>query len=134
MSVPRTMAEELAPIIGQIEALDTFLKCEKEEEDAILADKDRLERELYAYGRASDALFALLLLDEHSKKPAVLTESFDGSTTNKFKYAFSKKRKMHEYEQLSGEASTSNGKLVAPKEQLTLEVTRRKSLRRKVTS
>ncbi len=53
------MAEELAPIIGQIEALDTFLRCDKEEDDAILTDKDRLERELYAYGRASDALLGI---------------------------------------------------------------------------
>ncbi|KAK0434086.1 hypothetical protein EV421DRAFT_1909590 [Armillaria borealis] len=109
MSIPQTMAEELAPVIGQIEALDTFLKCEKEEEAAVLADKDRLERELYAYDRASDAL-----LDEHSKKPAMLTVSSEGMLSFNLTRLGLDKRKMHEYEQSSEEASTSNGKLVAP--------------------
>ncbi len=53
------MAEELAPIIGQIEGPDTFLKCEKEEDTAILADEERLEQELYAYSMASEALLGM---------------------------------------------------------------------------
>ncbi|SJL17622.1 uncharacterized protein ARMOST_21176 [Armillaria ostoyae] len=103
MSVPRTMAEELAPIIGQIEALETFLRCEKEEEDLILADEERLERELYAYSMASEALLAL------------------------------RKRKVHEDEPSSREASTSNSKLAtgAGTKLAASKVGRGKSLRGK---
>ncbi|PBK67901.1 hypothetical protein ARMSODRAFT_1085605 [Armillaria solidipes] len=134
MSVPRTMAEELAPVIGQIEALDTFLKCEKEEEAAVLADEERLERELYAYSMASEALLVLFLPEfiphDYSKKPAPLTVLSEESTTGIFKHVFSRKRKVHEDEPSSREASTSNKKHIAPKQQPS-KVGRGKSLRGK---
>ncbi|PBK67914.1 hypothetical protein ARMSODRAFT_958495 [Armillaria solidipes] len=134
MSVPRTMAEELAPIIGRIEALETFLRCEKEGETAVLADEERLERELYAYSMASEALLALLLLEfiphDYSKKPAPLTILSEESTTGIFKHVFSRKRKVHEDESLSREASTSNSKhIFAPS--AASKVGRGKSLRGK---
>ncbi|KAK0486707.1 hypothetical protein EDD18DRAFT_1466880 [Armillaria luteobubalina] len=54
MSAPFTLAEELAPILQQISGLEVFLRCGKEEHNAILADQEQLQREILAHRKVSE--------------------------------------------------------------------------------
>lgn len=58
MSAPFTLAEELAPVLQQIVALDIFLRCAKEEQDTILADQEQLQREIYANRKTSEVILS----------------------------------------------------------------------------
>ncbi|KAK0431544.1 hypothetical protein EV421DRAFT_1742983 [Armillaria borealis] len=70
MSAPFTLAEELAPVLQQIVALDIFLRCAKEEQDIILADQGRLQREIYANCKTSEVILSRLSPEFIPKKLA----------------------------------------------------------------
>ncbi|KAK0234357.1 hypothetical protein EDD85DRAFT_1025264 [Armillaria nabsnona] len=70
MSAPFTLAEELAPVLQQIVALDIFLRCAKEEQDTILADQEQLQREIYANRKTSEVILSRLSPEFIPKKSA----------------------------------------------------------------
>ncbi|SJL18861.1 uncharacterized protein ARMOST_22463 [Armillaria ostoyae] len=83
MSAPFTLAEELGPILQQIVALNIFLRCNKEEQDTILADQDRLQQEIWAHRKISEAISSHLSPEFIPKKfsawLAKSTQSSQGS-------------------------------------------------------
>ncbi|KAK0471849.1 hypothetical protein IW261DRAFT_1597126 [Armillaria novae-zelandiae] len=60
MSAPFTLAEELAPVLQQIVGLDIFLRCSKEEHDAIIFDQEQLQREISAHRKVSAVILSHL--------------------------------------------------------------------------
>ncbi|KAK0481252.1 hypothetical protein IW261DRAFT_1418367 [Armillaria novae-zelandiae] len=97
-----TIAEELAPIFGQIESINILLRCWQAEFAAIKADQDRFELETHAYEQTNEFIRSLLLPENlppsvaaTAKKPKRVIQVSGVLAASKVKIALARKRKAY---------------------------------------